>query len=118
MLKNCPAVFIMAGVCMKALVYSICITLGILPVILWFGKNGGKYIWGSILSMLIGVCGVFVVNGRAAYWHPVTLCFSFVSDVYGEKSAMSYMKSGAAIFLYGLLCVLVYWSRYCRDNKI
>ena len=105
MLSNCPAVLIMAGVCMKAFVYNICITLGILPVILWFGKNSGKYIWGSILSMLIGVCGVFVVNGRAAYWHPVTLCFSFLSDVYGAKSAMGYMKSGVAIFLYGLLCV-------------
>ena len=118
MLKNCPAVLIMAGVCMKALVYNICITLGILPVILWFGKDSGKYIWGSILSMLVGVCGVFVVNGRAAYWHPVTLCFSFLSDVYGEKSSMGYMKSGAAIFLYGLLCVLVYRISYCRENKV
>ena len=118
MLRNCPAVFIMAGVCMKALVYNICITLGILPVVLWFGKNGGKYIWGSILSMIIGVCGVFVVSGKEAYWHPVTLCFSFLSDVYGAKSAMGYMKSGVAIFLYGLLCVLVYRIRYCRENEV
>ncbi len=118
MLRSCPAVLTMAGVCMKALVYNICITLGVLPVILWFGKNGGKYIWGSILSMLIGVCGVFVVNGKAAYWHPVTLCFAFLSDVYGEKSAMGYIKSGMAIFLYGLLCVLVYRIRYCRESKI
>ena len=117
MVGNCPAVLTMVGVCLKALVYNICITLGILPVILWFGKNSGKYIWGSILSMLIGVCGVFVVNGKAANWHPVTLCFSFLSDIYGEKSAMSYMKSGVAIFLYGLLCVLVYRLRYCRENK-
>ena len=116
MLRNCPAVPIMAGVCMKALVYNICITLGILPVILWFGQSGGKYIWGSILSMLVGVCGVFVVNGRAASWYPVTLCFSFLSDVYGEKSAMGYMKSGAAILLYGSLCVLVYRIRYCRTS--
>ena len=56
MVGNCPAVLTMVGVCLKALVYNICITLGILPVILWFGKNSGKYIWGSILSMLIGVC--------------------------------------------------------------
>ncbi len=116
-LKNRPAVLIMAGVCMKALAYNICITLGILPVILWFGKNGGKYIWGSILSMLVGISGVFVVNGRAADWHPVTVCFSFLSDIYGEKSAMGYLKSGAAIFLYGLLGVLVYWIRYCRESN-
>ncbi len=118
MIKNCPAVFIMAGVCMKALIYNICITVGILPVILWFGQNSGKYIWGSILAMLIGVSGVFVVNGKAANWYPVTLCFSFLSNVYGEKTAISYMKSGAAIFLYGLLCVLVYRIRYCRENKV
>ena len=117
MLRNCPAVFMMAGVCMKALAYNICITLSILPVILWFGKNGGKYIWGSILSMLVGVSGVFVVNGRAAYWHPVTVCFSFLSDIYGDKSVIGYMKSGVAIFLYGLLCMLVYWIRYCRENN-
>lgn len=116
-LRNCPAVLMMAGVCMKALAYNICITLTILPVILWFGKNGGKYIWGSILSMLVGVSGVFVVNGRAAYWHPVTVCFSFLSDIYGDKSVLGYMKSGAAIFLYGLLCMLVYRIRYCRENK-
>lgn len=116
-LKNRPAVLIMAGVCMKAFAYNICITLGILPVILWFGKNGGKYIWGSILSMLVGISGVFVVNGRAADWHPVTVCFSFLSDIYGEKSAMGYLKSGAAIFLYGLLGVLVYWIRYCRESN-
>lgn len=117
MLRNCPAVLIMTGICMKALAYNICITLSILPVILWFGKNGGKYIWGSILSMLVGVSGVFVVNGRAAYWHPVTVCFSFLSDIYGDKSVTGYMKSGAAIVLYGLLCMLVYWIRYCRENK-
>ena len=117
MLKNCPAVLIMAGECMKAFAYNICITLGILPVILWFGKSGGKYIWGSILSMLLGISGVFVVNGRAVNWHPVTVCFSFLSDVYGEKTAMGYLESGVAIFLYGLLCVLVYRIRYCRGNK-
>ena len=117
MLRNCPAVLIMTGICMKALAYNICITLSILPVILWFGKNGGKYIWGSILSMLVGVSGVFVVNGRAAYWHPVTVCFSFLSDIYGDKSVIGYMTSGVAIFLYGLLCMLVYWIRYCRENR-
>ena len=117
MLKNRPAVLIMAGECMKAFAYNICITLGILPVILWFGKSGGKYIWGSILSMLLGISGVFVVNGRAVNWHPVTVCFSFLSDVYGEKTAMGYLESGVAIFLYGLLCVLVYRIRYCRGNK-
>ena len=30
---------------------------------------------------------------------------------------MGYIKSGVAIFLYGLLCVLVYWIRYYRENK-
>jgi roadblock/LC7 domain-containing protein len=117
MLRNCPAVLMMTGVCMKALAYNTCITLSILPVILWFGKNGGKYIWGSILSMLVGASGVFVANGRVAYWHPVTVCFSFLSDIYGDKSVIGYMKSGAAIFLYGLLCTLVYWIRYCRENR-
>lgn len=117
MLRNYPAVFILAGVCMKALAYNICITLGILPVILWFGQKGGQYIWGSMMSMLVGVSGVFVINGKAAYWHPVTLCFSFLSDIYGRKSAMGYMKSGTAIFLYGLLGVLVYWIGYCGENK-
>ncbi|MDE7185695.1 MAG: ABC transporter permease [Lachnospiraceae bacterium] len=116
--SNCPAVFIIANVCMKAIAYNICITLGILPVILWFGQNGGKYIWGSILSMLVGVSGVFVVNGRAAYWHPVTSCFSFLSDIYGRKSAMGYLQSGAAILLYGVLGVLVYWIRYCRETNL
>ena len=28
-----------------------------------------------------------------------------------------YLESGVAIFLYGLLCVLVYQMRYCRGNK-
>lgn len=115
-LRSCPAAPVMAGVCMKALAYNICITLGILPVVLWFGKDGGRYIWGSILSMLVGVSGVFVVNGRAVYWHPVTVCFSFLSDIYGKKSATGYMKSGAAILLYALLGALVYWVRYCRES--
>lgn len=117
-LRNCPAVFIMAGVCMKAPAYNICITLGLLPVILWFGRNSGQYIWGSILSMLIGVSGVFAVNGRAAYWHPVTLCFTFLSDIYGGKSVMGYMESGAAVFLYALSGVLVYRIRYgMKEHK-
>ena len=42
--------------------------------------------------------------------------FSFLSDIYGDKSVIGYMKSGVAIFLYGLLCMLVYWIRYCRET--
>lgn len=111
-LRNFPDVFIIADVCMKALAYNICITIGILPVILWFGQSGGRYIWGSMLSMLVGVSGVFVVNGKAVYWHPVTFCFSFLSVIYGRNSAMGYMKSGTASLLYGLLSVFIYRIRY------
>lgn len=114
---NCPDAFFVAGTCVKALAGNVCITLGILPVILWYGRDGGKYIWGSILSMLIGVSGVFVINGEAVYWHPVTACFTFLSDVYGRKSAAGYVKSGAAIILYILLGILVYRVRYAKENS-
>ena len=54
---------------------------------------------------------------EAVYWHPVTACFTFLSDVYGRKSAAGYVKSGAAIILYILLGILVYRVRYAKENS-
>ncbi|MCI9440298.1 MAG: ABC transporter permease subunit [Ruminococcus sp.] len=98
------------------LVSNVCVTIGILPVILWFGKTRGKYVWGSILSMLIGVSGIFVINGRLANWHPVTAALSFTTISYEAANISDVVKSCIALAIYGLLSIVVYIGIFQKDK--
>ena len=100
------------------LLSNVCITIGILPVILWYGKTGGKYVWGSILSMLIGVSGVFVANGKLVNWHPVTASLSFTTETYHAASVSVMAKSVIALVVYGLVSFVIYIVIYQKKKQL
>ncbi|KSV58953.1 ABC transporter permease [Acetivibrio ethanolgignens] len=99
------------------LVSNVCITIGVLPIILWSGRTGGKYVWGSILAMLIGISGIFVINGRLVNWHPVTASLSFTTMAYKAVNVLTITKSCIAVALYGLLSIVVY-IRFFQKEKV
>lgn len=100
------------------LVSNVCITIGILPIILWFGRTGGKYVWGSILAMLIGVSGIFVINGGLVNWHPVTASLSFTTMAYKAVNVLTTAKSCIAVALYGLLSIVVYIEFFQKEKVL
>lgn len=96
------------------LIFGISICVGILPIVLWFSKVRGKYIWGSILAALLGVTSVFVVNGKLVNWHPVTYCFTFVSSRLTVTAKYGIIMSCMAFIIYALLSFLIYLLIYKR----
>lgn len=80
MVMNCSQIAItdIWKIVISNFISPVCVLVGTLPIILWFSKAKGKYLWGATLSLLLGVSGVFVANGRAVNWHPITYCFSFI----------------------------------------
>lgn len=105
-LANCLS-FILAG-------FFICV--GILPVILWSSKAKGGYIWGSIFAALLGITGVFVVNGKLGNWHPATYCFSIVSHNLVTKTGRGIAMSCIAFVMYSLLTLAVYRIIYKKER--
>lgn len=97
------------------LLSGICICVGILPMILWFSRKKGKYVWGSILSALLGVSGVFVVNGKLVNWHPITYCYSIISDGLTVSADWGIFMSVIAFGMYSLIAVLMYGLIYQID---
>lgn len=59
-------------------------------------------------GLLLGVSGVFVANGRAVNWHPITYCFSFIQCDSIYTTVLKIPFSCLAIVLYLLLSVIIY----------
>lgn len=114
LMLKCPdfTVFLFLKKGLSFLVSGICICVGILPVILWFSRKKGTYVWGSILSALLGITGVFVVNGKLANWHPVTYCFCVVSDGLTVSANSGKLMSVTAFGGYLFLAFLAYRLLY------
>lgn len=91
---------------------NVCITIGVLPILLWFNRDGGKYVFGSILSMLVGVSGIFIINGELAGWHPMTASLSFTTKMYGASSPLAVVKSASGVGIYMLLSLGLYLVFY------
>ena len=94
------------------LILGACICVGILPIILWFSRRKGKYVWGSILSALMGITSVFVVNGKLVNWHPITYCFSIISDRLTVSTNWETFMFVIALGVYILIAFLMYWLLY------
>ena len=93
----------------------ICVLIGVLPIILWFSKTEGKYLWGAALSLLLGVSGIFAANGLAANWHPITYCFSMIQSNTVNTSVLNPPFSCIAMVIYILLAVMVFVILYGRE---
>lgn len=100
------------------LILGVCICVGILPIILWFSRKKGKYVWGSILSALMGITSVFVVNGKLVNWHPITYCFSIISDRLTVPTNWGILMSIIAFGVYILILSLMYWLLYQKSNQL
>lgn len=106
--------FLKKGLSFFILGISICI--GILPIILWFSRMRGKYIWGSIMSALLGITGVFVVNEKMVNWHPITYSFSIISLKFTDSLEYGVVMSFTAFIIYILVSFQMYWLIYWRKE--
>jgi hypothetical protein len=89
-----------------------CMYIGILPIILFFSRAIGKYIWGAILSMIIGVVGIFVANGNLVNIHPITAGFSIISYSMIPDGKLNIVISSLSLILYSLLSYIIYLFGY------
>lgn len=114
LILNCSQITI--TIILKAVISNfvshICVLIGTLPIILWFSKSRGKYIWGATFSLVLGVSGVFVANGKVVNWHPITTCFSIVHCSAVNTSILSVPYSCLAIIVYLLLSAFIYTAVY------
>ncbi len=105
---------------MEAIIYlvimQICTYIGVLPIILFFSKTRGKYIWGTLFSMLLGVMGVFISNGKLVNWHPITTGFSIISYRMGNDLYLNKVYSSVAIIIYIMLSAIIYIFYYKRNE--
>ena len=54
-------------------VVQICIVIAVLPIILVASNKRGTYIWGALISMILGVNIVFISNGKLVNFYPLTV---------------------------------------------
>lgn len=118
MVMNCSQIAItdIWKIVISNFISPVCVLVGTLPIILWFSKAKGKYLWGATLSLLLGVSGVFVANGRAVNWHPITYCFSFIQCDSIYTTVLKIPFSCLAIVLYLLLSVIIYVFMYRKQE--
>ncbi len=81
-------------------IMQICTYIGVMPIVL---KTKGKYVWGTLFSMLLGVMGVFISNDKLVNWHPITNGFSIISYRMGNDLYLNKMYSFVAIITYIML---------------
>lgn len=98
-------------------IMQVCIYIGVLPIILFFSKTKGKYIWGTLFSMLMGVIGVFISNGKLVNWHPITTGFSIISYRMVDELNLSKVHSFVAIIIYVTLSRVIYIFYYKRNEN-
>ena len=100
------------------IVSSICVFVGTLPIILWFSKSRGKYLWGATISLLLGVSGIFVANGMAVSWHPITYCLSFIQCDTVNTTILKIPFSIFATALYLLFSLMIYTAIYRKQEYL
>lgn len=54
-------------------VVQICIVIAVLPIILIASNKRGTYVWGALISMILGVNIVFISNGKLVNFYPLTV---------------------------------------------
>lgn len=111
---RCPdlTLFLFLVKCLHFLILGVFINVGILPVILWFSKKGGTYVWGSLFAALLGISGVFVTSGKLVNWHPITFCFLFVCRSHTVITRWGIAQSCMAFTAYSLCSVCVFCFIY------
>ncbi|WP_313133971.1 ABC transporter permease [Anaerocolumna sp.] len=97
-------------------IMQVCIYIGVLPIILFFSKSKGKYIWGTLFSMMVGIVGVFISNGKLVNWHPITTGFSIISYRMGNDLYLNKAYSSVAIIIYIMLSCIIYMFYYKRNE--
>lgn len=97
-------------------IMQVCTYIGVLPIILFFSKSRGKYIWGTLFSMIVGVIGVFISNGKLVNWHPITTGFSIISYRMGNDLYLNKVYSFVAIIIYIMLSGIIYIFYYKRNE--
>lgn len=71
-----------------------------------------KIYMGATFSLVLGVSGVFVANGKVVNWHPITTCFSIVHCSVVNTFILSVPYSCFAIIVYLILSAFIYTAVY------
>lgn len=102
--------------CKDMIIVQICIIIGILPIILASSWSKGKYVWGSLLSMMLGVIGIFTSNGKIVNMHPITTGFSLISYEMVNGAELNASISILALIAYIFGGIIVFCLLYKKDS--
>ena len=99
------------------LIVHFCLYIGVLPLILFFSKSPGGYIWGPLFSMIMGVMSIFIANGKLVNYSPIMTGFSFISNSLVQRRQWGEVKSAIVIMLLLLLSYGIY-SKYYKERRL
>lgn len=103
---------IMFGSLAVMIIVHICIVISVLPIILIASSKKGTYIWGALLSMVLGVLAVFINNGKGVNFYPLTAGLVIIHFKQIPEEISNWKIASISLILLNLLSYVIYWIKY------
>lgn len=93
-------------------VVHICIVIAVLPIILIASNKKGTYIWGALISMILGVLVVFISNGKIVNFYPLTAGLVIIQFRQIPKELLSWKIASISLILFSFVSYVIYRIKY------
>lgn len=89
-----------------------CIVIAILPIILIASSRKGTYMWGALLSMVLGVLVVFISNGKGVNFYPLTAGLVIIRFEQIPNEILNWKIAFISLILLNLISYVIYRIKY------
>lgn len=93
-------------------VVHICIVIAVLPIILIASSKKGTYIWGALISMVLGVLVVFISNGKIVNFYPLTAGLVIIQFRQIPKELLNCEIASISLILFSFVSYVIYKIKY------
>lgn len=90
----------------------ICIVIAVLPIILIASSKEGAYIWGALLSMILGLLVVFINNGKGVNFYPLTVGLVIIQFKQIPEEFLNWKISFISLMVLILASYVIYHMKY------
>lgn len=103
---------IMFGSLVVMIIVHICIVIAVLPIILIASSKKGTYVWGALLSMILGVLAVFINNGKGVNFYPLTAGLVIIQFKQIPDEISNWKIAFISLILFSLFSYVIYQIKY------
>ncbi|MDE7415929.1 MAG: ABC transporter permease [Lachnospiraceae bacterium] len=105
-----PEMLLYSFVCM--VVVHICIVIAVLPVVLITSGRKGTYIWGALLSTMLGIYVVFISNGELVNFYPLAAGLVMIHFRQIPEEVLNWKTASVSLILLCFVSYVIYRVLY------